>query len=135
MVHGEGTWQMSTVEELNEALEPYWSEFPVWRSADVGEGWVPLILDLIEDLKEIYPEFKVAQVKEKFGGLRFYPENYKKDYVGQSIHESRFYKRIAEAEQLSLKTCEVCGEPGVPGNANGGWILTLCDKHNKKEKS
>ena len=56
------------------------------------------------------------QVKEKFGGLRF--------YVGASTPEME--KRIDQAEEESFQTCENCGEPGKGSNV-GYWYLTLCE--------
>jgi hypothetical protein len=35
-------------------------------------GWYQLILDLDGKIGSIEPGYKVDQVKEKFGGLRFY---------------------------------------------------------------
>lgn len=66
-------------------------------------------------------EFRWAQIKEKFGGLRMYAEN-SDDFISGVI---------AAVEALSLTTCEVCGKPGLPGTASaagfaGGWIKTLC---------
>ena len=56
-----------------------------------------------------------AQVKEKFGGLRFYVDNCD-DYVRGVI---------AMAESMSYRTCEGCGTRGV--KRTSGWIRTLCD--------
>ena len=68
-----------------------------------------------------YP--KAAQVKEKFGGLRFY----------MTIHSDEIYSLVEEAEGLSWKTCEECGEPGE--TRSGGWIHTYCDScHEKREE-
>lgn len=65
----------------------------------------------IEDLPVI------EQIKEKFGGLRFYVRN-STDEVGHYI---------SFAEQMSYKTCEICGNPGE--RRSGNWIKTLCDHH------
>src|ERR1041385_1882792 len=46
--------------------------------------------------------FEVVQVKQKFGGLRFYTNN-----CPGSIHDV-----ISFAEQLSYTICEDCGAPG-----------------------
>ena len=59
----------------------------------------------------------VAQIKEKFGGLRFY-------YDGGD-HYVRGLVDMAEA--WAGRTCEVCGEPGTQGG--DGWISTLCPTH------
>lgn len=92
---------------------------------ECGDGWYELIRELCEELKELIPEdaeeeFEVVQVKEKFGGLRF--------YTNWATEE--MYEKIEEAEGKSFKICEECGQPGkVRG---GGWIRTLCDYHAKK---
>ena len=57
------------------------------------------------------------QVKEKYGGLRFYYSG------GDEIIDA--YVRFAE--YLSERTCEVCGAPGK--QRDGGWIVTRCDEH------
>ncbi len=64
-----------------------------------------------------YPE--VFQVKEKFGGLRFYIDPLI-DTVADQIYEA-----IDEAEKKSIQTCEICGSPGKQGGH--GWIQTLCE--------
>lgn len=60
---------------------------------------------------------KVAQIKEKFGGLRFY-------YDGGDEHISGM---VRIAESWAGSSCEECGIPGK--SRSGGWIRTLCDKH------
>jgi hypothetical protein len=85
-------------------------------------GWFDIINDLC---KNIYPyitdNMHVVQIKEKFGGLRFYMRGY------NEIIDSF----IQKAEDLSVHTCEKCGQPGT--QLKSGWILTLCDKHMKEE--
>ena len=58
-----------------------------------------------------------SQVKEKFGGLRFYTNGYTDEISGM----------ISMAESMSYRTCEVCGAPGRSNSY--GWISTLCDTH------
>lgn len=58
---------------------------------------------------------KAAQVKEKFGGLRFY----------MTHGNDEIFSLISEAESKSYKTCEECGEPG--DQKDTGWVKTLCD--------
>jgi hypothetical protein len=64
--------------------------------------------------------FKVSQVKEKYGTLRFYT-----NYVWG--HTDTY---IELAEILSAHVCEECGEPGklYPG----GWCITQCSDCRKK---
>jgi len=63
------------------------------------------------------PYITASQVKEKFGGLRFYTNGYT-DVIGGMI---------SMAESMSHRTCEECGSPGRSNNY--GWISTLCDTH------
>lgn len=66
---------------------------------------------------KVIPQVVAEQVKEKFGGLRFY-------YRGGDT----FIEGIAAmAESMSYVTCEECGNPGKPNTS--GWIRTLCTTH------
>ena len=58
-----------------------------------------------------------VQVKEKFGGLRFYVQAATKEH----------YNYISFAESMSYCTCEECGAPGK--RYTNGWHVTLCDIH------
>jgi len=59
----------------------------------------------------------VTQVKEKYGGLRF--------YVHGASDEQYAYIRFAES--MSYRTCDVCGDKGKPNRE--GWVTTRCAKH------
>jgi hypothetical protein len=96
---------------------------------DCGDGWYNIIDTLCHQIqwhiehnlsKDEDPEVvnvEATQVKEKFGGLRFY-------YIGGNNFISGL---VSMAESLSGKTCEECGAPG--GSKKGGWISTLCQSH------
>jgi len=58
-----------------------------------------------------------VQVKEKFGGLRFYVQ----------AATDKHYDYISFAESMSYRTCEMCGAPGK--TYTDGWHTTLCDIH------
>ena len=90
---------------------------------ECGNGWYPLIKDLITDLIVLGWDKQTCQVKEKFGGLRF--------YINGASEE--IYKRIQTAEDLSYETCETCGEKGELRSV--GWYKTLCNKHHEERKS
>jgi len=86
-----------------------------------GDGWFDILVDLCEELEPLVEAatysispFEVMQVKEKFGGLRFYT----------SWGNKEIWAAIDKAEKRSLETCEVCGKPGRPEGP--GWIKTLC---------
>ena len=63
----------------------------------------------------------VVQVKEKFGGLRF--------YVNAATDEH--YNYITFAESMSYRICEVCGSPGK--RYTDGWHQVLCETHAKED--
>jgi hypothetical protein len=88
---------------------------------ECDEGWYPLIQELIEDLIKLGWNRQVCQVKEKFGGLRFYINEGSKE-----IHD-----RISKAEADSYTICE---ETGLPGKLRTdlGWHVTLCDAEYEK---
>lgn len=84
---------------------------------EVGPGWSDLLRRLVDDLFAKGWDGRVLQVKEKFGGLRFYINK-----CADGLDD-----RISQAEDESYRTCEECGLPGVA--RSGGWIKTLCDLH------
>jgi hypothetical protein len=96
------------------------------RGFEHGDGWFDLLWRLCEDLEPLVakleavggPKFEVLQVKEKFGGLRFYVNCRKEEAIRQ---------RIGAAAQESFRTCEVCGQPGRL--REDGRIETLCNEH------
>lgn len=108
----------------------------VWGGIDCGDGWRPLI-EFLYDRAEEYSCISVAQVKEKFGGLRFYFDHDidcdKDDCCDQM---SRYVDIIG---RVSYKICEQCGAYGelrrkYNDGSERGWILTLCGAHNDREE-
>ena len=92
-----------------------------------GDGWYQILdslcgqiqnrLDWINRKEEIVKQVVAVQVKEKFGGLRFYYEG-GDDYIRGAV---------SMAEIMASQTCEECGKPGQL--RTGGWMRTLCDEH------
>lgn len=90
-------------------------------------GWYQLILNLDAKISRIEPGYRVDQVKEKFGGLRFY-------YDQMSINDDsreRVDTLVDAAEQMSYTVCEVCGtsDSTVTAAGDGYWVKTLCATH------
>lgn len=81
------------------------------------DGWKNLVSKLIDDLVDAGWNGVVYQVKEKFGGLRFYI-----DTGNDKIHTL-----INDAELKSYSICDVCGKPGKRMGSN--WVRTRCDEH------
>ena len=92
-----------------------------------GEGWWPILEKLCSNIQshidwknkqaEVVPQVTVAQIKEKFGGLRFY-------YDGGDDHIKGM---VRMAEAWADATCEDCGAPST--KQTSGWIKNVCDKH------
>jgi hypothetical protein len=90
----------------------------------IGEGWWPILEELCSSIqhhidwkKGACQQVTVAQIKEKFGGLRFYYEGGDDQVRGM----------VSMAESWAAHSCETCGAPGE--RRQGGWIKTLCDIH------
>lgn len=89
-------------------------------------GWAKLCEDLCAELKPLLEKvgyvdkYRLCQVKEKFGGLRWYEWD-----VPVAIHDE-YCALIRKYEDLSYKTCCVCGAPAT--KMSTGWISPLCDK-------
>ncbi len=90
---------------------------------ECGDGWYWLIDNVcgsiqnyIDDNKGV-EQVEASQVKEKFGGLRFYT----------SGNDDRIDGMIWLAESLSYKICENCGSQDNVKQTKG-WIVSLCHK-------
>jgi len=97
------------------------------RGICCGAGWFNIINDLSEKISKADPEVQAVQVKEKFGGLRFYIGGVKKE-TGDKI-----YDLINKAEDEAWKTCEKCGSK-EDVDQTSGWIFTLCKKCRDEKK-
>ena len=95
----------------------------------IGKGWYPLIETLsaviqnhIDHSKGECSQVIVEQVKEKFGSLRFYYQG-GDDFISGAVWL---------AESMTGQLCEECG--GLGTRRSGGWIRTLCDKHEEERQ-
>ena len=107
-----------------EILRPVLARFAAgWgASVDCGEGCWPIIAQLDRDIAAIESAYEVHQIKEKFGGLRFY-------YAGGTGNDARIDELIAQAERVAAQTCELCGAPGrARGTAGSGRCATSMPK-------
>jgi hypothetical protein len=93
---------------------------------ECGDGWYMLIDKLCSNLQwnidhnnhsGRYPQIEAVQVKEKFGGLRFYVQGDTDAQTGA----------IDFAESLSYEICENCGSTDNVSQTKG-WITTFCKK-------
>lgn len=90
---------------------------------ECGVGWYHLLIPIFEYIdkynegKEYERQIKICQIKEKFGGLRFYT----------NFGTDELHRLIDEAEDESFNTCEVCGKR-CKQICEGHWVYTLCKK-------
>lgn len=108
-------------------------------SIDCGDGWYNLIDTLcrwldnrhenkvasyewrkksgkLEEGEEPPVPVTAAQIKEKFGGLRFYVDG----------GDAEVHGAISFAESMSFSICDTCAKPGKTGGSS--WVVTLCDE-------
>jgi hypothetical protein len=91
----------------------------------IGPGWFDLVLELDATLAEIDPDYRVLQIKEKFGGLCYYVQTSPGYEMTGDYMNDPFYAPIRAAEARSTTICEDCGTDGEL--RPGGWVVTLCD--------
>ena len=105
------------VEALKEKIPSLFGKY-----INVDEGWYQIIVDCDKELTEIDPHYQILQIKEKFGGLRYYMTP-----CNDTTEEQRnkMYEVISKYEAIAACTCEATGKPGVLMKSIGGWLKTL----------
>lgn len=94
-----------------------------------GDGWYNLIDDMCQEIEDYCDKNnlnrpKAAQVKEKFGGLRFYI------YGG----DDEIYNIISKAEKKSYSTCSGCGIGiNIEEKDRNYFLKTLCEECKEKK--
>ena len=108
---------------IKEPLEDYNYE-RTWAD-DIPKGWRLAFGDqMIEELDQLLKKYnledkyRIVQIKEKFGGLRWYDDGFSKE----GYEEYRDW--LCKYEDLSFKTCINCGKPAI--GFTRGYILPLC---------
>jgi hypothetical protein len=112
--------------QLRNEFRPIYDELEEFAC---GDGWFDILFDLSGEVIQACKDnnvplgaehdegFFVRQVKEKYGGLRY--------YVSYSF--TCLCDLIDSAEAKSIKTCEMCGKPGRLKQINSWWV-TICPK-------
>ena len=105
-------------------------------SLNIGDGWYTIVDQLCKHIQEYIDwtnssgvwatknnrakrnveQVTAEQIKEKFGGLRFY-------YSGG---DDKIDGMVTITEAMSIYICEQCGNAGRPTGTY--WIKTLCNK-------
>ena len=123
----------------------------------VPPGWYELLDGLCRNITAALPpddfaSFEILQIKEKFGGLRFYwrlngAQDVRLDILAQngsiSVTEKaqggpasmvRIRNLERAAQDASQSICQECGAPASRANY-GGYIATLCNVHGDELKA
>jgi hypothetical protein len=114
------------------------------REIGCGRGWLPIILKLMRDIDDVWRGFPVegspercwcpVQVKEKFGGLRFYVQVLvppRKSDPPERIADAndrtqRMNGLIRQAEAACAAVCEDCGGVSTGPRWVNNWVRTVC---------
>ena len=88
-----------------------------WRIA-FGEQMCAEIKQALLDEggEKLLDEYRIVQIKEKYGSLRWY----------DAWTTDRIQQIIEKYENLSMRTCIDCGRPAT--RISRGWIAPYCDK-------
>ena len=118
-------------------------------ASELPAGWFDIVDALCRDIEVLLgseaERFQVQQIKEKFGGLRFYYSLEDAEDMFIDIHTDRAIRTMVDkgdgpplmgqirslvdaASLRSTTTCEHCGAVGQRAS-RGGWIRTLCALH------
>jgi hypothetical protein len=127
----------------NELQQKFYDRWPEWFAGrnegmqvnlmcfgfEHDDGWFDLEWRLCEDLEKILGQdsavgYKLFQIKEKFGTLRWYDE-VKVELEDHANTVKAISERVRQAENESAKTCEQCGKPGSL-HTTGTWLKTVC---------
>lgn len=119
---------------------------------ETGNGWYAILHNLCSNISQELnaagidnQSIVIDQIKEKYGTLRFY-YHFEGDDIGihafdcitpsgiESLrikskgecYKDRIAELVSECEDLSGKTCEMCGSDAVL-RTDLGWIRTLCN--------
>lgn len=114
--------------EHPERFEPKWP-YELF-GVECGEGWKKLYQPLIDYINNYNKDKKegdrieIHQIKEKFGGLRFYVNFYTEELKDM----------IRKAESMSYCTCERCGEYIDKPITENHWIYAECEDCHRQWK-
>lgn len=106
-------WETGKIDKDYDYSYTYWGLPDGWDKA-FGEMYLE---ELGEAVKDAHAEkdFTIEQIKEKYGMLRVYVNNY----------NSPINKVIDKYEHISQNVCISCGKPDVP-MITSGWISPFC---------
>jgi hypothetical protein len=119
-------WRQALVESYADLFHPVGASLATPGIPAVGDGWRDLLeracARIRTAIRDNDTSFRVTQISEKYGTLRFQWEGSPSPAVASRVEEA-----VDLAEARSATTCETCGEHGVL--RAGNWLTTRCDVH------
>lgn len=106
---------MTDFDAVSAALKPRMAQ----RNAGFWcpDGWLDLVVEMDTHLQAC-PEYRIVQVKEKFGQLCFYAS-------GLTTEEQQY---VRDMEVRSLTVCQGCGSIEGVKMRHAGWVATMCGR-------
>ena len=127
MAEGAPDWRANLITAYADLFDPAPGDPPSAQGWPcVGDGWRDLLERACARIRIAIRthggSFRASEVKEKYGGLRFYYDGTLPPAAEVLVEDA-----VALAEARSACTCEVCGGPG--SLYGPGWLTTRCAQH------
>ena len=84
--------------------------YPEPYGMECNDGWKDIIERTHEKLVYVDPNYTIFQIKEKFGGLRYYFDTSFESY--EDVRREIMDDIVLSAEHSASQTCELCGASG-----------------------
>lgn len=116
--------------ELQIQVKELLNKFPLsyYKSVDVDEGWYQIVVDCDKELSNLDPDYSIFQIKQKFGGLRYY-------FEPSDVYDGNLFAQmnliVSKYESIAAVTCEATGKSGVLMKSRGAWYKTLNPEYAK----
>ena len=132
-----------SVEEIkNDFAWTYYDEHDVGWFDFIPDGWADVLYPYLEKLTSILKYYKltdylyIQQVKEKFGGLRFYYSfwNEDREFTEKEQKGAELFQKIVWKMESATET--VCCDCGATENIEcyGGWVHFSCPECEAKRQ-
>ena len=98
-------------------------------SSEYLTGWGDLLMQADAFIALVDPDYKIIQIKEKLGGLRYY---YKLSITPTDEVRTALQEGVTTIEDISMDKCERCGCDSKRQSRLRGWITSIFDEFFEK---
>ena len=105
---------------IRELVRPHFSD--IFAGYSIPRGWMYLVEKLHREVVAVHPNYRVEQIANLKGSLRFYVEQ---DSAYADL-ENVLSAIIATYEDESEITCADCGSTSGVTEEQKGWVFTVC---------